>query len=172
MQKIYAWLAAIVLAAGLGLLVPGPATAAPYCGITWGSLDKSSSLMTSAPIAAVRAGQHDCYDRLVIDIGGKGAGYNVRYVDAVYAQGSGRVVPLMGGAFLSVTAAAPGSGMVGNDVVTVAGYQTFREVAYAGSLENRTTFGLGVRARLPFEVFTLDGPGGASRLVIDVAHYW
>jgi hypothetical protein len=32
--------------------------------------------------------------------------------------------------------------------------------------------GLGVRARLPFRVFTLDGPGSMSRLVIDVAHHW
>jgi hypothetical protein len=32
--------------------------------------------------------------------------------------------------------------------------------------------GLGVRARLPFRVFKLDGPGEGSRLVIDVAHQW
>jgi len=29
-----------------------------------------------------------------------------------------------------------------------------------------------VRARLPFRVLTLDGPGSGSRLVVDVAHYW
>ncbi len=172
MKQIYVWLAAIVLGVGIGFVVPGSASAAPYCGITWGSLAKSSSAMTTAPITSVRAGQHDCYDRMVIDISGKGAGFNVGYVDAVRTQGSGRVVPLKGGAFLSVTAAAPGTGIVGNDVVNVSGYQTFREVAFAGSFENRTTYGLGVRARLPFEVFTLDGPGGASRLVIDVAHFW
>jgi len=36
----------------------------------------------------------------------------------------------------------------------------------------QTTIGLGARARLPFRVFTLSGPGQGSRLVIDVAHRW
>jgi hypothetical protein len=42
----------------------------------------------------------------------------------------------------------------------------------AGSFEGLTTIGLGVRAKLPFRVFTLNGPDGHSRLVIDVAHRW
>ena len=46
------------------------------------------------------------------------------------------------------------------------------QVAMVGSYEGRTTFGVGVRARLPMRVFTLDGPGTGSRLVIDVAHRW
>jgi hypothetical protein len=54
----------------------------------------------------------------------------------------------------------------------VSGYRTFRQVAYAGSFEGQTTIGVGVRARLPFRVFTLAGPGSNSRLVIDVAHHW
>ncbi|MCY0905187.1 AMIN-like domain-containing (lipo)protein [Arthrobacter sp. H14-L1] len=170
MKRISSWLAAVMLAVGLGLLVPGPASAAPYCGIVWGSVAKSSPLTTAAPVASVRAGRHDCYDRLVIDISGKGAGFDVAYVDSVYAQGSGKSVPLKSGAFLRVTVAAPGAG--GHDVANVAGFPTFREVAFAGSFENRTTFGLGVRTRLPFQVFTLDGPGAGSRLVIDVAHFW
>jgi hypothetical protein len=45
-------------------------------------------------------------------------------------------------------------------------------LASAGSFEGQTTIGLGVRARLPFRVFTLDGPGNGSRIVIDVAHHW
>jgi hypothetical protein len=49
----------------------------------------------------------------------------------------------------------------------VAGYRTFRQVAWAGSFEGYTTVGLGVRARLPFRVF-LTG----NHLVIDVAHTW
>jgi hypothetical protein len=39
-------------------------------------------------------------------------------------------------------------------------------------LEGQTEIGLGVRARLPFRVFPLAGPGDGSRLVIDVAHRW
>lgn len=60
----------------------------------------------------------------------------------------------------------------GVDVVDVDGYRTFRQVAYAGSFEGQTTLGLGVRARLPFRVFLLDGPGDGSRMVVDVAHRW
>lgn len=43
---------------------------------------------------------------------------------------------------------------------------------WAGTFEGYTSLGLGVRARLPFRVFALDGPGDGSRLVVDVAHRW
>jgi hypothetical protein len=58
------------------------------------------------------------------------------------------------------------------ELSNVAGYQTFRQVVYAGSFEGYTSIGLGVRARLPFRVFTLEGPGSGSRLIVDVAHFW
>jgi len=54
----------------------------------------------------------------------------------------------------------------------VAGYRTFRQVAHAGSFEAVTSFGVGVRARLPFRVLELSGPGHSSRIAIDVAHRW
>jgi hypothetical protein len=54
----------------------------------------------------------------------------------------------------------------------VRGYPTFRHLAWAGSFEGQTTLGLGVRARLPFRVALLAGPGGGSRVVLDVAHRW
>jgi hypothetical protein len=54
----------------------------------------------------------------------------------------------------------------------VTDYRTFRQVAFAGSFEGQTTIGLGVRARLPFRVLTLTGPGTSSRIVVDVAHSW
>ena len=61
-------------------------SAAPFCGITWGSLPKATSpgqLWTGNVIGA-RTGQHACYDRLVFDIarGSGRLGYNVRYVNA------------------------------------------------------------------------------------------
>ena len=58
------------------------------------------------------------------------------------------------------------------EVVDVTGYRTFSQVAWAGSFEGQTTIGLGVRARLPYRVFVLDGPGNRTRLVVDVAHRW
>jgi hypothetical protein len=56
--------------------------------------------------------------------------------------------------------------------VNVAGFATFRQVVFDGTFEGQTVIGLGVRARLPFRVFSLAGPGAGSRLVIDVAHRW
>jgi hypothetical protein len=50
----------------------------------------------------------------------------------------------------------------------VAGFSTFRSITNAGSFEGQTTYGLGVRARLPFRVFTI--AGGHGRIVVDVAH--
>jgi hypothetical protein len=58
------------------------------------------------------------------------------------------------------------------EAVNVAGFDTLRQVAFTGGFEGQSTFGLGVRARLPFRTFILDGPGDGSRLVVDVAHRW
>jgi hypothetical protein len=182
MKKIQVWLAAILMAAGLGLVAPGPASATTsYCGLVWGSLVKSQPDLTGAQVVNVRTGQHLCFDRMVIDLNGPVAGYTVRYVPTATQDGSGLPIPLRGGAFLQVTVNAPSydenynstyNPPNRNELSNVAGYQTFRQVASAGSFEGYSSFGLGVRARLPFRVFTLDGPGTGSRLVIDVAHFW
>jgi hypothetical protein len=181
MKKIQTWLVALVMAAGLGLIAPGPASAASYCGIAWGSLAKTNAAMSGAPVTNVRTGQQPCFDRLVIDLNGKVAGYTVKYVSQVTQDGSGLPVPLRGGAFIQVTVNSPAYNSSGQatynpankkELSNVSGYQTFRQVAWAGSFEGYTTVGLGVRARLPFRVFTLAGPGTGSRLVVDVAHFW
>lgn len=180
MKKFRVWLVAILMAIGSGLVAPGPAAAAPYCGLVWGSLMKADPLMSQAQVTNVRTGQHYCFDRLVIDLNGPVAGYTVRYVPQVTQDGSGFPVPLRGQAFLQVTANAPayvnGNATYNpadpNELSNVSGYQTFRQVAWAGSFEGYSSLGLGVRARLPFRVFTLEGPAAGSRLVIDVAHYW
>jgi len=57
-------------------------------------------------------------------------------------------------------------------LVDVAGWRTFRQVSLVEIYESQITVGLVVRARLPFRVFTLDGPGQRSQLAIDVAHRW
>jgi hypothetical protein len=99
----------------------------------------------------------------------------------VRSDGSGALVPLRGGARLSVVVRAPAYDSSGRatyqpasrrELVNVAGYSTFRQIAWAGTFEGSTTIGLGVRARLPMRVFVLSGPGTGSRVVIDVAHHW
>ncbi|WP_346924913.1 hypothetical protein [uncultured Arthrobacter sp.] len=181
MKKFRVWLIAILLAVGSALVAPVPASAEPYCGLVWGSLATTDSDMSQAKVTNVRTGQHYCFDRLVIDLNGPVAGYTVRYVPQVTQDGSGSPVPLRGQAFLQVTVNAPAYDDKGdstynpanpNELTDVSGYQTFRQVAWAGSFEGYASLGLGVRARLPFRVFTLEGPDAGSRLVIDVAHFW
>src|SRR4051794_26926319 len=90
--------------AALVLAVPAQA-AAPYCGITWGSLDKSGGTGGgTGTLANVRAGQHDCYDRVVIDISGTQTfrDWSVGYVDQIREDPSDRPVTLAGGARLQV----------------------------------------------------------------------
>lgn len=180
------------MAAAVGVVgVPAmsaQAATTPSCSTTWGSLPKSSNAATVPGdfITGVRAGRHTCYDRMVVDIGEAGgfSSYDVRYVDSVRSEGSGEVVPLRGAGDLAVIVRAPAYDEYGptlyaphpSELVDVAGYSTFRQIAFAGSYEGQTTFGLGVRARLPFRVFTLAGPSAGSgqdtRVVIDVAHAW
>ena len=175
----------LVLAAAavpvLGLV--GPATAAaPYCGLTWGSTAEADP-GTSAGVAVtgVRAGQHACFDRLVVDLRGRPlGGFDVRYVPVVHEDGSGSPVPVAGGAALQVVVHAPAYDDAGRPtlrvaderaVVPVTGFGTLRQVAWAGSFEGSTTLAVGTRARLPFRAFVLPGADG-DRLVVDVAHRW
>jgi hypothetical protein len=156
------------------------AAAAPYCGINWGSLAKSTGTLLPGPITNVRTGRHACYDRLVVDLRGTAPGYTVKYVNTFTGQASGLPIPLRGGAKISVTVMAPAYTPTGSasfvptnpaEVVDVAGYSTFRQVRWDSSFEGYTQLGLGVRARLPFRVFRLQD-ASTSRLVIDVAHRW
>ncbi|MDI3242926.1 hypothetical protein QK292_15665 [Arthrobacter sp. AL08] len=181
MKTFRVLLLAIVVAIGSGLVAPGPASADPYCGLVWGSLIKADPAMSQAKVNNVRTGQHYCFDRLVIDLNGPVGGYTVHYVPQVVRDGSGLPVPLRGQAFLQVTVNAPAYDDSGNSTYTpadpaelsnVSGYQTFKQIAWAGSFEGYSSLGLGVRARLPFRVFALAGPDAGSRLVIDVAHFW
>jgi hypothetical protein len=155
--------------------------AAPFCGIHWGSLAKSSAGRWDY-FTNVRSGRHTCYDRLVIDGPAGGFTSHVRYVSQVLSQAKGDVVPLRGGAKIEIVVRANDYNINTGvptytpanrrELTNVTGYSTFRQVAWGGSFEGYTTIGLGVRARLPMRVFNLAGPGSRSRLVIDVAHHW
>ena len=175
-------------AAPAGVTAAGVRAAA--CGsVTWGSAQKLGRA-TSVPtppvpppstVRDVRTGRQPCYDRLVVALRGTAPAYLVRYVTRVTEDGSGRVVPVRGGARLQVTVFAPAYDDEGDltyvpanrrELTNVTGYRTFRQVAWAGTFEGNTDLGLGVRARLPFRVLQVAGPGTGSRLVVDVAHTW
>ncbi len=173
----------LVLVAVATVLVQPAAATQGFCGQTWGSLPKqmTNPSASQAVLTNVRSGRHECFDRLVFELSGPAQGYRVEYVSQVTQDGSGAPVPLRGGAFLQVVLASPAYDANGRptyrpadraNVVNVTGYTTFRQVAYAGSFEGQTTFGVGVRARLPFRVFVLSSPDTTSRVFLDVAHYW
>lgn len=166
-----------VLLAVAGAAIAVPASAATPCVTGWGSLAKATAALGGAPLVTTRTGGHTCWDRVVFELDGPAAGYSVSYVDAVVQDGSGAVLPVPGGARMQVALHHPaydgqGSSTYSQAGGTVVGYTTLRSVVYGGSFEGYTTFGVGVRARLPFRVFTLTGPGGHSRIVVDVAHRW
>ena len=142
-----------------------PVTAgATTCSTPWGSTPKAVTNFVHGNLAAVRAGHHDCFDRVVLDDSRANSGYRVHYVSAVHDQGRGAVVPLRGGAFLEVVDQSAAGRLA---MPSVAGFPTLRQVASGGSFEGYTTVGVGVRARLPFRVFR-----SGTHLVVDVAHHW
>jgi hypothetical protein len=64
--------------------------------------------MTPAPIYLARAGQHECYDRVLFDINGPAdAGYTTKYVPVVRADASGAPVPVEGRAALQISVRDP-----------------------------------------------------------------
>jgi hypothetical protein len=120
---------------------------------------------------------------VVFEFNGRASGYRVQYADPV-TQGAGfDLAPYMaGGALLRVVLLDPDhnieTGAItydhkpGDHVANVLRDRTLRDVMFGGSSEGYTTFGVGVRARLPFRVFVLSGPGTHNRIVLDIAHQW
>ena len=109
-------------------------------------------------------------------------GYSVRYGET-YTDGEGLALSpyTAGGAMLNVQLKAPSYNSAhnptlpyrtGDHVANLLRYRTLRDVVFGGSFEGYTTFAIGVRAQLPYRVTVLSGPGGHSRIVIDIAHQW
>lgn len=178
---VLAGLMVVLGAAGAATIAPAAAATVPYCGITWGSTAKAAGTGSVHALNDVRPGRHQCFDRLVFDLSGPADGYRVEYVPEVRTDGEGRRLYVAGGAVLRVVLLANVFDQLGHlhydrrpgdHVADVSGYRTLRDVVYAGCFEGQTTFGVGVRARLPFRVFTLAGPGASGRIVLDVAHRW
>lgn len=167
----------------LGMVLAADQASASYCETSWGSLPKSAAAYSTKNVEDVHAGQHPCYDRIVVDVGAFGSsdlGYDVRYVDVVRGA-DGRSLTLRGDAIIQVTVRAPAYDDAGaptflpadrSEVVPVSSYRTFDQAVWAGSFEGQTTLGLGVRARLPMRAFLLPVTDGSRQLVVDVAHSW
>lgn len=164
--------------------VAGPsraaAPAAP-CPIGWGSQPEAQPGLGPAPLHTVLTGSDPCADRIEFELDGPAAGYSVQYVDEVVQDGSGAPVTVPGGARLQVQLHHPAytdagrstfAGRIGEPLPSVSGYRSVQSVVFAGSFEGYSTFGVGVRARLPFRVSVVKGPGTKSRIVLKLAHSW
>ncbi|HET9143265.1 AMIN-like domain-containing (lipo)protein [Actinophytocola sp.] len=199
---VLAGVAALAAACGGPVASPSPGTSTPPpptgssapsstvapadCGQTlaWGTGQKEAPAQSTDALFEVRAGRHDCYDRVVFDIAGPAeAGYFASYVPVVTADGSGQPVPVPGTA-LQVVVRAPAQGFdssgaevfarTGDYLYTesqLAGWQSLRAIRFAGFFEGQCTIAVGVSAMLPFQVSTqLDPANHTRKLVLDIAH--
>jgi hypothetical protein len=154
------------------------AAAAPYCGITWGSMPKSSVATRTGKLVRVTTSRQSCWDRTTFEFDGPVDGYVAHYAAQIYSEGGDNtdLVPYTaGGAHLRVlllSDAGPISARAGQHHANVLPYRTLRDVVNGNWFEDHAVMAVGVRARLPFRVLKIDGPGTHSRLVIDVAHQW
>jgi hypothetical protein len=156
----------------------------PVCGgaLSWSTDPKQVSAYPITPeIYNVRTATHDACDRVVFDINGLGrVGYLVRYVPLVHADPSDQPIRVAGGAALQVTIQAPDFRNSGHQAwrepwqlgqYLAGGWTTLREVRFAGSFENVTTFAVGVRSQRPFRVLVLPDTGNhITHVVVDIAH--
>jgi hypothetical protein len=124
-----------------------------------------------AELFGAAAGCHATFDRLVIRARSATPRYDVRYVNRIVADGSGRPVSLLGTKRIRVVIRdARGHTQGGTNLlpsVITPLCSNLRQVKLAGDFEGVVTFGLGLRRKTGFRVFRLTGP---TRVVIDVAH--
>lgn len=117
----------------------------------------------------IRAAHHPGFDRIVFEFaGGLPSSRQVRYVDELIADGSGRPVRIAGQAILQVRF-EPADAHNRNGP-TVRGRTAFAlpnvmTAVRSGDFEAVTTYGIGLAKRTRFQVRTLQNP---SRVVIDV----
>ncbi|HEY0454217.1 AMIN-like domain-containing (lipo)protein [Actinophytocola sp.] len=157
------------------------------CGETqhWNTAGETAAPYSTAALYLVRAGQHDCYDRVVFDVNGPtDVGYAVRYVPVVTVDGSGTPMPVPGKAALEVVLRAavqgyddsghqPGKVLAdtGDYLCSPTGWRSLRAVRFAGFFEGQSTLAVGVREKLPFRVTTqLDRANQVRRVILDIAH--
>jgi hypothetical protein len=147
----------------------------------WSSLPEASEYAGPGLLTNVRTGRHASFDRIVFDVDGAPSWFLVHYVRNVSTAGRGELVPLRGGAKLEIILSVPSYDEAGHsryspanhdELTKLRSYRTFCQVADAGGFEGQTRFGLGVRAHLPFRVFTLTGRSATAGIVVDVAHNW
>lgn len=144
-----------------------PGLAAPLPPFGSDPVEDTSS-PSGSPIADVRVGANDGFDRFVVEFEGDIGAYFVSYTDVIAQDGSGTEVPVEGSSFIQVSLnGVPNEPLAPQETID-AGLTGLVQVVGAGAgFEATVSYGLGTAATSGFRVFTLSGP---SRLVVDVAH--
>jgi hypothetical protein len=124
-------------------------------------------------VTGVRIGAHDGHDRVVLDVSGQGTpGWDVRYVDAATAEGTGDPVDLAGPGYLRVVLTGTtypyesGADERARGAVGTQGTTAVTGVFYDGTFEGQSLAYVGTQAERPFRVYALSNP---TRVVIEVA---
>lgn len=146
-----------IVAIGLAVGALGGALGTP-------ALASSSVPAASTTLTAIRAAHHPGFDRLVFEFTGRlPAERSARYVSTVFADPSGKVVPVSGSARLLVRFFASGvhAGLNQRSYALPG----LLHVMKAGNFESVLTYGVGVARKEPIHLFTLTSP---SRVVIDI----
>ena len=125
-----------------------------------------------AELYSLTVGCHATYDRLVLRFRLAKPGYEVRLVNQVRQDPSGKLVTLLGSARLLVVVrnarahTADGTTTLIPAVVTPR-CPNLRQIKEAGDFEGIVSFGLGLKHTAAFRVFRLTSP---TRIVIDVSN--
>jgi hypothetical protein len=136
--------------------------------------EQAASADSLVTVTDVRTGEHDGYDRVVLEVDGEGTpGWDVRYVEEAVQEGSGDLVDVAGAAVLQVTVTgvgypydtgvdefAPGGPVPGPGTGVT-------EVVFGATFEGTAQALIGTTGESPFRVYLLDGP---TRIVVEVAH--
>jgi hypothetical protein len=117
-----------------------------------------------AIITGVRTATHpECgYDRLVLDMTGTAAGYDIRYVTRVAADASGKAITVPGHSYLLITLRATqahadsGTATVPAHAAAL-GYPMLTGYALTGDFEGVVTFVLGLKSATSIRVGELPG---------------
>src|SRR3712207_437421 len=137
-------------------------------------ISQEASADALVTVSDIRTGRQDGYDRVVLELGGTGTpGWDVRYVDQAYAQGTGDPLEVAGEAVLQVTVTGAGypfdTGVeewVGPDPLPGNGTHTVTEVAWDATFEGTSVALVGTTGEAPFRVHSLEDP---TRVVVEVA---
>ena len=147
------------------------------CGSIWAAAPRAHAAAAQPPVStlvAIRAASHPearpRYDRVVFEFRGPVPQIDPPgYVKQLIADGSGLPVPIRGKAIFAITMRPAqahneqGQGTV-RSTRLYPGLRNVRQIKNAGDFEAVLSYGIGLRHRSNFRVFTLTHP---SRVVVD-----